>query len=133
MKYICIIFELKNINHMTRRNFRKSQKKIPEKYAKKLEEITNYFNNKVFAPKKWGDVLKDLRDQISHSGESRIQIKKTEKVIGVELNWQTVRGQYFDRLCQNIDTGLFEMLREITPILFDLEWKAGQYTHVNWE
>jgi hypothetical protein len=133
MRYICTIFELGKLGHLSRKKFKKRLRNTPAKYTKKAENITNYFNNNVFAPEKWGSLIKELRDQISHIGENYIQVEKAGTVIEVELYWPTVKGLTFDKLCQGIDTGIFEMLVDTTPILFDLEWKPGQYTQVNWE
>ena len=43
------------------------------------------------------------------------------------LDFPTIRDLTCDRFCQAMENGMYELIRDLFPILYDLEWQAGPY------
>jgi hypothetical protein len=103
-------------------------------FKNKRDRLSDYFKKEVFGKDRWGTTLTNLRDIIAHKERLRSSYKGSEKLLGkVLLDWPTIQGKTFDRLCQDIEEGMFDMIRETSPILFDLEWKSGPYRDDLWK
>lgn len=128
----------------------------PKKFFKNLKTVANprlkekakriegYLVNNVFGedksggvdsidPKNWGNLLKSLRDKVAHRDLLRPSFDSDERLIGkVLFDWPTIQGLTFDRFAQSIQNGMFFMLETLSPMLYDLEWKAGPYNPDMW-
>jgi hypothetical protein len=72
--------------------------------------------------------LVSLRDKVAHRDRVRPTFKGVETLPTGELfDWPTIQGVTYDRFCQTMKNGLFEMLRELFPLLYEREWIAGPY------
>ena len=101
-------------------------------FKNKSIELQNYVE-RIFSDGQWGDLLRSLRNIITHLKPLTPSYEGTEKINEILLNWPTIQERTFDRLCQDMENGMFEMVCEVFPILFDLEWISGPY-HANlWE
>jgi len=94
--------------------------------------LRNYIE-RIFNDGQWGDLLRSLRDKIAHQEHLIPSYEGTEKLGETLLNWPTIQGRTFDRLCQDIENGMFELVQELFPILFDLEWISGPYHPNLWK
>jgi len=120
---------------MSLKKFYRCMKSTQEPILKrKSARLHCYFKKNVFSEDGWGTLLKGLRDKIAHQEHLRSSYEGSEKLFGkVLLDWPTLRGKTFDRFCQEIENGMFNMIRETSPILFDLEWKSGPYKPDLWK
>ncbi|MBW1669484.1 MAG: hypothetical protein JRJ66_15855 [Deltaproteobacteria bacterium] len=132
--YICVLLGTKTPRYMSRKKFSRAMKKSPKHFGEKPLIINEYFDEKVFIEGAWGNILKSLRDKITHKDIIKQSYEGTEKYMQkVLLNWPTIQGKTYERLCQEIENGYFGMIVETSEILFDLEWKPGMVNYVNWE
>jgi len=138
MLYLCFFLQLLPIDYrgkMTTNRFfttlKKAQRKRPTKNAALVER---HFNTKVFGedkqdawhPNNWGTLLISLRDKIAHRDRLRPSFDSDETLIGeVLFDWPTLRGITYDRFNQSMQSGLFCLLQELSPVLYELEWQAG--------
>jgi hypothetical protein len=144
MKYLCLFLEGRDINKISSTKFRKCMKTQNVRFPQKNEKVTDYFSSYVsnmlakneMAPSdslKWGDLLISLRDRITHAKPLRYSFKSSEQLTGgVRFDWPTVQDATYDRSAQDISNGMFEMLKEIAEILYELPWQAGPYRSDLW-
>ena len=109
----------------------------PVVLSKKADRIGDYFKDHVFSDEKnaqfaltpnWGELVRSLRDRIAH--RDRINIGKNSRDLilnDILLAMPTLQDMTYEKFCQTIDNGLYEMIRDLFPILYDLEWIAGPY------
>ncbi len=134
MLYICIFIPTGHRGKISRKIFFKALANVKEPYLEKAEAISAYFDTNVFGssefgdwnPKNWGTLLISLRDKIAHRDIIRPSFDSDETLAqDILFNWPTLQGTTYERFCQYIGNGIFTMLRDVSPILYELEWKAG--------
>jgi hypothetical protein len=136
--YICFFLQLLSVDYrgkMTRSKFLTTLKKAQnEGPTKKTTLVEKHFNTKVFGedkqdawhPNNWGTLLISLRDKVAHRDRLRPSFDSNETLIGrVLFDWPTLRGITYDRFYQSMQSGLFCLLKELSPVLYDLEWQPG--------
>jgi hypothetical protein len=133
MFYTCLIMNTTNPGSITIDDFQKHMRKAKgEQFKKRAQALGDYFDITVFGNGQWGSLVKDLRDKITHRESLRPSHQGNEVVLGVLLDWPTIRGMTFERFAQVFANGTFEMIRATTPLLFELEWKSGPYRDNLW-
>lgn len=134
MFYICLIMGIDNPGTMKVTKFKQHMKSRKEtSFEKRATQLLKYFEQQVFGKDHWGELLRSLRDKISHRERLSPSRNGSETLLGkVLLDWPTLRRKTFDRFCQDINNGMFEMLCETSPMLFELEWKSGPYKPDLW-
>lgn len=134
MYYICLLMNIAQPGEMTRDKFRRSLQKISDpRLHKTATQMTAYFETVVFGDGQWGKLIKDIRDKIVHRESLRPSFHGEEVVLGFLLDWPTIRSMTFEHFAQQFANGSFELLRSTTPILLELEWKAGPFRENLWE
>lgn len=134
MFYICLILNIANPGSITIDAFQTHMRKVKgERFERRALSIGSYFETTVFSEGKWGRIIKDLRDKISHRENLRPSNQGDEVIAGVLLDWPTIRGMTFERFGQLFANGMFEMICATTPLIFELEWKAGPYRADLWD
>jgi hypothetical protein len=128
---------------MSRRKFFKALKKAQEEpFKRKAEWIKRYFDTRIFGssdwegmnPNDWGTLLKSLRDKIAHKDRLHPSFDSEEVLVGeVLFDWPTLRGITRDRFCQYIQNGMFAIFTDVSPVLYELEWKPGPYRTDMWQ
>lgn len=133
MYYICLVLNIKQPGSITRDNFSRHLSKVKEPNLKyKATQLQEYFDSGVFGEKGWGALIKEIRDKITHRESLRPSRQNDQAILGVFLDWPTIQGMDFAFFAQSFSNGCFEMIRTTTPIMFDLEWKAGPYRDNLW-
>lgn len=142
MLYICLCLKADHPVHMSTNKFFKALDKIEQDpLAEKALEVKKYFTSKVFGtsdweglnPNNWGDLLRSLRDKIAHKDRLYPSYESDEVLAGgVLFDWPTLRGITYDRFCQYTQNGIFSLLTDVSPILYELEWMPGPYKHGMW-
>ena len=138
MVYLVHLFRTKQSGHMNIEKFYKRLSKAePEYFARKATEVKKHFETKVFSddreintifPTNWGTLIKLLRDKITHrdridlSHNSREEIPKE-----IFTEYPALRDKRCDRFCQAMQNGMWYMICDLFPVLYDLEWQPGPY------
>jgi hypothetical protein len=138
MLYLCFFLQLLPVDYrgkMTTSKFfgvlAESQEDDPNGKVKQVEE---FFNVRVFGTDRqniwhsnnWGTLVISLRDKIAHRDRLRPSFDSDETLIGqVLFDWPTLRGITYDRFYQSVQSGLYCLIKELSPILYELEWKPG--------
>ena len=109
----------------------------PEVLCKKADTIDNYFREHVFSAEKnvqfaltpnWGELLRSLRDRIAHRDRINISKNSRDRILNdILLAMPTLQNMTYEKFCQTIENGMYEMIRDLFPVVYDLEWKAGPY------
>lgn len=143
MLYICIFLKTDHQGSMSTERFFKALDKVNEGvFAEKARGVRDYFDNKVFGtsdwtglnPDDWGSLLQSLRDKIAHRDRLRPSFKSDETLVGnVLFDWPTLRDITYDRFCQYMQNGMFALFTDVSPILYELKWKAGPYKPDFWQ
>ena len=134
MYYICLLMNIAQPGEMTRDKFKRSMKKVSDPQLQHIAgQMTTYFDVAVFGDGQWGKLVKDIRDKILHRESLRPSAQSEEVVMGLLLDWPTIRGMTFERFAQQFANGAFELLRSTTPILLGLEWKTGPFREGLWK
>ncbi len=119
--YICLLMGKEKTVMMSQKKFTSFMRSIGEPFKNKRNQLIDYFEKEVFGEDKWETTLRSLRGIIAHKERLRSSREGSEKLLGkVLLDWPTIRGKTFDRLCQEIENGMFGMVQKTSPILFDL-------------
>jgi hypothetical protein len=78
--------------------------------------------------KKWGDILKDYRDKTAHSKLLVLTMKEIVTRTGQAVMEPTTQGQVISFFVQEtFGNNAFSMLKDLMPILYDVEWIVGPY------
>jgi hypothetical protein len=143
MLYICKVLKTGYEGSMSRKTFNSELRKAQQgPLAKTAEQVRRYFDVEVFREsskgalqsEEWGTLLVSLRDKIAHRDLLRPSFNSSETLVGgVLFDWPTLKDTTYERLCQHIDNGMFELFREVSPILYGLEWKSGPYRTDMWQ
>jgi hypothetical protein len=132
-RYICLLMGDEKFGKMSSKKFFRFMTSNKKPFKNKRDRLHSYFKEKVFGEDQWGALLRSLRDKIAHQEHLRPSYEWSEKLLDkVHLDLPTIQGRTFDRLCQEIENGMFEMIRKTSSILFDLEWKSGPYRADLW-
>lgn len=71
-------------------------------------------------------MLVSLRDKVAHRDRVHPSFTGAEELPTGELfDWPGVKGVTYDCFCQSMDNGIFEMFRELFPVLCGQRWIAG--------
>ena len=143
MLYICSFLKTDHRGSMSRKKFFKALDKVNETpFAEKAKWVHDYFHNKVFGtsdwtrlnPDNWGSLLRSLRDKIAHRDRLRPSFNSNETLAGkVLFDWPTLRDITYDRFCQYMQNGMFALFTDVSPVLYELEWKPGPYKSNLWQ
>lgn len=143
MLYLCIFFRTGHRGSISRGKFTKAiERASAGTFGHKAKQVKEYFETRVFgaqedtflAPSNWGALLRSLRDKIAHRDRLRPSFESNETLLDkVLFNWPTLRGITYDRFCQHMQNGMFYLITDISPILYDLEWKPGPFGPHLWE
>lgn len=133
MFYTCLVMNITNPGSITIDDFQRHMRKVKGiQFENRAQSLGSYFNTIVFGPGQWGRLVKELRDKITHRENLRTSYQGDEVVLGILLDWPTIRGMTFERFAQTFENGAFEMFRATTPLLFELEWKSGPFRENLW-
>ena len=143
MLYICLFLNTGHQGSISTERFLKSLDRVNEApFAEKAKWTHNYFRNKVFGTSDWtglnsndwGSLLQSLRDKIAHRDRLRPSFNSDETLAEkVLFDWPTLRDITYDRFCQYIQNGMFALFTDVSPVLCELEWKAGPYRPDLWQ
>ena len=134
MHYVCLVMNVRQPGKMGWGPFKDKLLQIrDERFRVRAANVSEYFEQDVFSQPAWGWLLRELRDKIPHSDRLCPRNQNTECLVGVHLDWPTIRGLTLESLAQSFDNGMFELLRRTTPQLFLLEWKSEPYRPDLWD
>jgi hypothetical protein len=137
MLYICHLLKSGHQGSISKKRFFKALVRVSDPFlAGKAQRVKDYFASHVFSeitgewmvPHNWGTLLRSLRDKIAHRDRIRPSFDSGEALIdGVLLKLPTLQNVTYDRFCQYMQNGMFVMLTEVAPLLYDLEWRSGPF------
>jgi hypothetical protein len=143
MLYLCLFLKTGHRGSISTKKFLKALEQVQQSpFTEKAEWVRDYFDNKVFGtpdweglnPNNWGSLLVSLRDKIAHRDHLRPSFDSEEALIGkVLFDWPTLQNITYDRFCQYMQNGMFALFTDVSPILYELEWKAGPYKPDLWQ
>ena len=143
MRFTCLVLRAGDLDRMSEDGFfRQLQRVINAPFADKAQRVREYFREKVYGDGKWyglnqnnwGRTLSSLRNLVAHRNRIRLSFDASEQMLGGGVfDWPTIAGIPYDRFCQYTQNGIFALVTDLTPVLFDLEWKAGHYRLDMWE
>jgi len=142
MIYVCLFLKTGQHGSMSVDRFFKALDRVnAPPFAEKAKQIHDYFDSSVFGtqdwsglnPNDWGSLLRSLRDKIAHRDRLRPSFKGTETLVGqILFDWPTLKDITFDRFCQYMQNGMFALFTDVSPILYELEWRPGPYGPDQW-
>jgi hypothetical protein len=137
MLYICLFLKTGHRGSMSRDRFFQALRRTTEApFANKAKQVHNYFDKKVFGNHDhsesdtdyWGSLLQSLRDKIAHRDRLRPNYSSDETLLGkVLFDWPTLKDVTYDRFCQYIQNGMFSILTDVSPVIYEIEWMSGPY------
>ena len=138
MLYLCVFLRTDHEGSISRSKFNKALEGVDKNgFAEKADLVKDYFDTRVFgefderfalSPDNWGTLLTSLRDKIAHRDRLRPSFAGEETLVDkVLFDWPTIQGITYDRFCQYMQNGMFSLFTDVSPMIYDLEWKAGQY------
>lgn len=132
MFYICLLLNIEKPPQMTYTKFKKILRKIKDNdFIVRAEKIIDYYEKHIYSKNGWGTLLESLRNRVCHYDYIRESRDGTESIVGeILLDWPTLRKQTYDRFCQYIQNNAFEMIRDLTPILYLNPWIAGSHNQI---
>jgi hypothetical protein len=143
MLYICLFLKTGHQGTMSTERFFKALDKVDgTPFVEKSAWVQEYFTNKVFGksdwtglnPDDWGSLLQSLRDKIAHRDRLRPSFNGDETLVGrVLFDWPTLRDITYDRFCQYMQNGMFALFTDVSPVLYELQWKPGPYRPNLWQ
>lgn len=143
MLYLCLFLRTGHEGSISRDKFNKALKGVRvDNFVGKAKLVSDYFNTRVFgefdthfalSSNNWGELLISLRDKIAHRDRVRPSFDGKETLAkGVLFDWPTLQGITWDRFCQYMQNGMFSLFTDVSPMIYDLEWKAGPYRSDLW-
>jgi len=136
--YLCFFLKLLPVAYRgkmtTKAFFRLLEKSKGDDPDGKVAQVETYFRTRVFGadkqdtwhPNDWGTLLISLRDKIAHRDRLRPCFGGDETLLDrVLFDWPTLRDITYDRFYQSMHNGLYCLIKELSPILYELEWKPG--------
>ena len=143
MLFVCLLLKTGHRRYMSKKKFLKALKRVQQDpFAMKAQQVRVYFDTKVFGssdweglnPNNWGTLLQSVRDKVAHLDRLRPSYDSEEILIGeTRFDWPTLRGITYDRFCQYMQNGMFALVTDLSPILYELEWKSGPYKPDLWQ
>ena len=130
------------ISISTKDFYNKMDKIQKSPFDEKAQDVKKYFQSKVFRTNNgqsfevyhWGTLLEDLRNKVAHRDRLRPSFDSKETLVEkVLFNWPTLQKMTYDRFCQYMQNGMFSLITNISPILYELEWKSGPYNPDLWK
>ena len=129
MLYICLLLRTGHKGSMSKSRFFKAlESTLEDPFHERASTICDYFENHVFSSSEslsqdnWGSILRSIRDKIAH--RDRLHTYPGQSPV--------IQGNFYEEFCQKMQNGMFELIRETTPVLFNLEWKSGPYREGLW-
>jgi hypothetical protein len=143
MIYLSIILRTGHEGSISYQKFMKSLENADtDRLLIKAQLVKEYFESRIFGssdweafnPNNWGTILKSLRDKVAHRDKLRPSFDSDETLLDrVLFNWPTLQETTYDRFCQYMQNGMSAMISDISPIIYDLDWKPGPYRPELWE
>lgn len=138
MLYFCLFLRTGHQGSMSRSKFNKALENAEDgDFAEKAARAKEYFDTRVFAepdgtfalsPDNWGTLITSLRDKVAHRDRLRPSFDSGEALIDkVLFDWPTIQGITYDRFCQYMQNGMFSVVTDVSPVIYELEWKPGPY------
>lgn len=136
LKYLLFFITGEYVPKMSIKDYRKKIAKYIEQNPndQKAIQIEKYIITKVLCKTLggdgicWGDFLRSLRDKTTHQKLIKPTIVEKENQQGFVITWPTIGGHNYSELAQwEFENNAFEMIRDLFPILYDLDWVAGLY------
>lgn len=138
MLYIAHLLRTGHEGSMSRDKFYKRLKNAePNSLSDKAECVEHHFKTNIFgsgynidglAQNNWGELLKSLRDKIAHKDKIKLSKNSLERIMNdILLDYPTIRDLTYERFCQKMHNGLWYMVKDLFPVLYDIEWQAGPY------
>jgi hypothetical protein len=98
----------------------------------KSHKLHEYFMKNVFNEgshnSNWGNVLRSYRDKTAHNTLLNLTMKEVKTRTGQAVMEPTTQGQEISFFVQNtFENNAFYMLKDLMPILYEVEWIAGPY------
>ena len=139
MLYIALLLQTGHQGHMSHTKFFKRltglPKSHPERLLVKAQSVEQYLNANVFGsgdyidglyPSNWGELARSLRAKIAHKDMLTVSMNSPDTIMNdILLDFPTIRDLTYDRFCQEIDNGIWCMVRDLFPVLYDIAWQAG--------
>lgn len=130
MLYICLFLRTGHTGKMSREKFGKELAKVQQiPFNEKAQWAKEYFDAQVFGRydgrsfhlNHWGTLLISLRDKIAHRDRLRPSFNSDETLIGqVLFDWPTLQDITYDRFCQYMQNGMFSLVTDVFPVLYEL-------------
>ncbi|MCB0262493.1 MAG: hypothetical protein R3C41_02630 [Calditrichia bacterium] len=143
MLYICFFLKTGHQGSITKSKFYKElDKTLGDPFSQKASLVNEYFRSKIFGtsdweglnPNNWGSLIESLRNKIAHRDIIRPSFNSDESIFdNILFNWPTIQGITYDRFCQYMQNGIFTSFVNLSPILYELEWKSGPYMPTLWD
>ena len=121
----------------TDRFYKRLTKAKPNCLRDKAKDVEEYFKRNVFgkeknvnvlSPTNWGSLLKSLRDKIAHKDRINLSMNSPDRIMhDILLDFPTLQDLTYDRFCQAMQNGMWFMIHDLFPVLYDLEWQTGPY------
>ena len=138
MLYIAHLLCTGHVGSMSTEKFYKRLKTAkPDVLMGKAKAVENYFNRNIFglekdvdhvSPTNWGTLLKSLRDKIAHKDRINMSMNSPDRIMhDILLDFPTLQDLTYDRFCQAMENGMWFMIHDLFPVLYDFEWQAGPY------
>lgn len=138
MLYISHLFRTGHNGPMSTKKFYKGLSNAkPSILCIKVQRTKKYFEAQIFStekyvdthsPTNWGELLKSLRDKIAHKDKINFSKNSPDRIMNnILLDFPTIKDLKIDRFCQAMENGMVNMIHDLFPVLFDLEWQAGPY------
>ncbi len=122
--YICRLLRAPHKGSMSSKSFMTALERIADDDPR-ATPIRDYF---AASEESWMKTLVSLRDKVAHRDKVRPVFKSGEALpTGDLFDWPTIQGLTYDRFCQSMKNGMFEMLVDLFPLLYAREWIAGPY------
>lgn len=121
----------------TEKFYRRLAKASPDYFSGKARIVEQYFKNRIFgdekqvdilSPTNWGTLIESLRDKIAHKDRINISMNSPDRIMhDILLDFPTLKDLTYDRFCQAMENGMWFMIHDLFPDLYDMEWQAGPY------
>jgi hypothetical protein len=138
LKYLLFFLTGKNVVNISTKSFKDnidhylrthpSENKATEVYSYITAKVLSKTYNTENGIECWGDLLRSLRDKTTHNKLIQPTIKEKKNSLGFKITWPTIQGVNYAELAQlEFENNAFEMIRELFPVLYEIEWKQGPY------
>ena len=138
MLYIAHLFRTGHEGSMSTEKFYKRLSNVkPNFCCVKARRVEEYFKTNIYgkekdvdtsSPTNWGSLLKSLRDKIAHKDRINMSRNSPDRIMhDILLDFPTLKDLTYDRFCQAMENGMWFMIHDLFPVLYELEWQAGPY------